>query len=182
MDHCSSEQILERDIFLRRLDLADAEPMLEWLKDPSIYEKMQYDPEEQTLERCIAFIKKSWTDTENLHYAVTNSEKEYLGTVSLKNVDRKNCNAELGIVICPKAMGRGIAAKALREIMRIAFEELDLNKVYLYVRCDNERAVAFYHRNRMPHEGCFKKHIYANGAFRDIDWFSLTRDEYPEWK
>lgn len=169
------KSLLKRDISLRRLELEDAVPMLEWLKNPDIYEKMQYDPEKQNMEQCIAFIKNSWKDQKNLHYAVTDSKNEYFGTVSLKNVDTQNKNAELGIVLHPKAFGKGIGAEALRLIAQIAFEEMDLHKIYLYVRQDNKRAVRFYRKNGWECEGDFKEHILARGEYKDIYWFALRK-------
>lgn len=169
-------------VYLRRLELSDAEPMLEWMLEPSIYEKMQYNPKEQSLEKCMEFIKHSWTEKENLHYAITNGEKEYLGTVSLKNVDRVNNNAEFAIALHPKAIGKQIASTALRLIMEIAFEELKLNKVYLYVRSDNARAIAFYKKNHLEYEGCFKEQLKIGESYKDIYWYALRRIEYPCWK
>lgn len=171
-----------KNVYLRTLELSDAQLMLEWMLEPAIYEKMQYNPDEQSLKGCRNFIKKSWTDKENLHYAITDKEKQYLGTVSLKNIDIHNKNAEFAIALHMKAMGRGIAAEALRLIMKKAFEELELNKVYLYVREDNERAVAFYRRNRLEYEGCFRQHLRVNDEYRNIYWFALRRSEYERWK
>lgn len=56
-----------KKIKLRKLKTEDAEPMLAWMKNPDIYKNMQYNPEEQTLERCRVFIENSWTDESNLH-------------------------------------------------------------------------------------------------------------------
>ncbi len=174
--------ILKDEISLRKLELTDAEPMLEWMTDPDIYKNMQYDPEAQNLEKCRTFIRNSWEDRENLHCAITNRQQEYLGTVSLKNIDRKNKNAEFAIALCPKAMGKGVSASALREIMKKAFEEQNLNKVYLYVRSDNQRAVAFYKKNHLTYEGCFAEHLCVAGEYKDIYWFSLRKKEYENWK
>lgn len=176
------KSVLKDKVFLRKLELTDAKPMLEWMTDPDIYKNMQYDPKEQNLEKCSAFIQNSWEDKENLHCAITNEQHEYLGTVSLKNIDRKNQNAEFAIALCPKAMGKGISAAALREIMKKAFEELNLNKVYLYVRSDNQRAVAFYKKNHLTYEGCFAEHLCVEGDYKDIYWFSLRKKEYEKWK
>lgn len=174
--------LLRDDITLRRLELTDAADMLEWMLEPDIYGKMQYDPAEQSLEKCRRFIEQSWTDDKNFHYAITNQKKEYLGTISLKNIDKKNQNAEFAIALHPKAMGKQVGTSALRAIMEIAFMEMELNKVYLYVRSDNERAVAFYKKNGLEYEGCFREHIYSDGKFRDIYWFALRKRVFEQWK
>lgn len=169
-------------IYLRGLELSDAEPMLEWMLEPDIYEKMQYDPKEQNLEKCKNFIRESWEDKRNLHYAVTNGKNEYLGTVSLKNIDRINKKAEFAIALHPKAMGKGVSTAALCAIMEKAFCDLDLNKVYLYVRSDNERAVAFYEKCHLEYEGRFKEHIFLYGEYRDICWYALRKSDFARWK
>lgn len=176
------KSVLNNKIRLRRLELSDAEPMLEWMLEPSIYEKMQYDPAVQSLERCQNFIQASWNDEVNLHYAVTNELKEYLGTVSLKNIDYKNKNAEFAIALHPKAMGKGVSTMALYAIVEKAFCELGLNKVYLYVRSDNERAVAFYKKSHLDYEGCFKEHLYIHGEYKDIYWYAMRRGEFEQWR
>lgn len=176
------KSVLKDHIRLRRLELADAEPMLEWMLEPSIYEKMQYDPKVQNLERCKNFIQTSWTDDRNLHYAITNYAGEYLGTVSLKNIDHQNQNAEFAIALHPKAMGKGVSSIALKKIMEKAFDELNLHKVYLYVRSDNERAIAFYKKNHLEYEGCFKEHLSINGEYKDILWFALRNGEFEQWR
>lgn len=182
MGNCMCESLRKENITIRKLELADAKPMLEWMLEPDIYKKMQYNPKEQSLEKCRNFIKESWTDKRNLHYAVTNGTGEYLGTVSLKNIDEKNKNAEFAIALHPKAMGKGISAAALDAIMEKAFYDLDLNKVYLYVRSDNERAVAFYRKCRLEYEGCFKEQLYLEGEYKDIYWFALRRSEFEGWR
>lgn len=169
-------------IILRTLQLHDAERMLEWMLDSSIYSKMQYDYRELSLDKCILFIKNSWREKENLHFAISNAQDEYMGTISLKNIDDKNKRAELGIVVHPSYMGRGIASKALYELVKKAFWELGLNKIYLYVRCDNERAVGFYRKNQMEFEGCAKEHLFIDGEYKDIFWFALRKKNYNSWK
>ena len=69
-----------KEIKLRKLTTEDAEPMLAWMKNPDIYKNMQYNPDNQTLERCKMFIKNSWTDESNLHFAVTDADERYMGT------------------------------------------------------------------------------------------------------
>lgn len=172
MDKCLCNQIR-----LRRLELSDAENMLEWMKNPQVYEKMQFNPEGQNIECCKKFIERSWTDTNNLHYAISNLENEYLGTISLKNISKVHKNAELGIVVHPKAMKQGIGSEALKLLSQKAFKEFGLNKIYLYVRKDNVKAVSFYMKNGWKLEGEFRRHLFIRGEFRDILWFSLMAQE-----
>lgn len=170
------------EILLRKLQLDDAEPMLEWMLDPDIYSKMQYDHKNMDIEKCLLFIRNSWSDKHNLHWAVSDISQKYMGTISLKNIDYKNKNAEFGIAIHPMYMGKGIASRALQKLVEKVFLEMDLNKIYLYVRTDNERAVSFYKRNHLEFEGCAKEHLLIENDYKDILWFSLRRKNYKKWK
>lgn len=169
-------------VILRKLELSDATLMLEWMSKPEIYNKMQYDYKQLNLDSCIKFIRNSWDDKENLHLAISNENSEYLGTISLKNIDYKNKNAELGIALHPQYMGKRIASFALFEMAKRAFFKLRLNRIYLYVRTDNNRAVMFYEKNQLEFEGCSKESLLIEGEYRDILWFSLRKRNYNEWK
>ena len=171
-----------RTIKLRKLKEEDGAPMLEWMTDVRIYSKMQYDYENCSMEQCLLFIKNSWDVKEHLHLAISDDMGQYLGTVSLKNIDNRNKNAELGIVVHPNFMGTGAASLALQEIMKIAFVEQKLNKVYFYVRCDNERAVAFYRKNHMEYEGCAREHLCIHGEYKYVFWFCLRKANYNQWR
>ncbi len=78
------------------------------------------------------------------HYAICDDEDAYQGTISLKDIDVENGTAEYAIVLRRQAQGKGYASFATREILRIAFEELGLHKVYLNVWKENAHAVGFY--------------------------------------
>lgn len=171
-----------KDVILRKLRVSDASLMLEWMSTPDIYSKMQYDHKNIDLNKCIRFIKNSWEDTHNLHFAISDRNDKYMGTISLKNVDCKNKIAELGIAVHPMYMGKGMASFALNEIARKAFFEFDLNKIYLCVRTDNVRAVKFYKKNQLELEGCAKEHLLIEGQYKDILWFALRKRNYDEWR
>lgn len=169
---------MEFSINLRRLKLEDAPLMLEWMKDPDIYSTMQYNPDNISLESVEAFIRHSQEDEQSLHLAIVSENDEYQGTVSLKNIDRKNKNAEFAIAVRKSAMGRGISKQAFGKILRIAFEELNLNKVYLYVRTDNVRAIKFYEKCKLREEGCFLQHMCVREKYYDVKWYAILKDEY----
>lgn len=165
-------------INLRKLKLKDIPLMLEWMNDPDIYSTMQYNPDNISVESAETFIIHSQEDEQNLHLAIVLENDEYQGTVSLKNIDRKNRNAEFAIAVRKSAMGRGISKQAFKKILKIAFEELKLNKVYLYVRTDNIRAIRFYEKCKLREEGCFLQHICVREKYYDVRWYAILKDEY----
>lgn len=161
---------------LRKLETKDASGILEWMKDSEINRFFQFNPDSITEESVLEFIENSMTD-KNVNYAVVNDMDEYLGTISLKNINSKDKNAEYAVSFRKMSIGTGAAAFATKELLRIAFEELRLHKVYLNVLSDNERAIKFYNKMGFEYEGEFKDHLYIDGKFRNIKWYAIRRDK-----
>ena len=166
-------------MFLRKLEQNDAEYMLEWMLDKDLTENLMADFQNKKLKDCDAFIKHALMDESvNLHRAICSEDNEYLGTVSLKNIDSRSQNAELGIALRKKAVGNGTATFATKQILKIAFEELHLSKVYLCVASCNRRAIKFYDKFGFIQEGCFREHVYIAKQKQDLLWYGILREEY----
>lgn len=132
---------------LRKLELKDAPLMLEWMHNEDVVSKLGTNFAEKTLEDCENFISSSLIDDKNLHLAIVDENDEYMGTVSLKHIDKKNRTAEFAITVRKSAMGKGFSKFGMQEILRIGLEELELQNIYWCVSIKNERAVRFYDKN-----------------------------------
>lgn len=129
---------------LRKLKEKDAPYMHEWMKDQSVIEYLDNNFQNMKLEDCINFIKQSNLNTTNIHFAVVNDTDEYLGTISLKNIDREQGFAEFAIVMRENAHGKGIAKLAMEKILSYGKNTLELEKIYWCVSKNNIRAIKFY--------------------------------------
>lgn len=162
---------------LRKLQEKDAQGMLEWMHDPNVIKGLQKDFANMTIENCVSFIHSAQDTTEDMHMAICDDEDVYQGTVSLKHIDTKNKNAEYAISMRSCAQGKGFASYGTKEILRIAFEELKLEKVYLNVLADNPRAIRFYEKMNFKKEAVFEKHIIKEEP-KDLWWYRIFRQEY----
>ena len=135
---------------LRKLKLSDAPLMLEWMHDPDVVKDLRANFASKTIEDCQSFIIESQKDKDNVHYAIVSNKDEYMGTVSLKDIDRKTKSAEFGIVVRKAAMGAGYSWYGMSHIFKIAFEKLGLDFVYWCVSEKNERACRFYDKHHFP--------------------------------
>lgn len=90
---------------LRKLELKDAPLMLEWMHDETVVKDMQADFSSKTLEDCNHFFLSSKDIRKNLHLAIVDENDEYMGTVSLKNIEEDK--AEFAITVRKYAMGKG---------------------------------------------------------------------------
>lgn len=132
---------------LRKLELKDAAYMLEWMHDPSVVEYMGTNFAEKTIDDCRKFIEASQICTDTLNLAVTDDEDNYMGTVSLKHIDREKKTAEFAITVSAAAMGKGYSKYGMRTILEKGIRELLLEKIYWCVSAENLRAVRFYDKS-----------------------------------
>lgn len=164
---------------LRKLDIKDAPLMLEWMHNKDVTLHMNRDFSKLSLEDCENFIKNSLADENNVHFAIVDETDEYLGTISLKNIDNINKNAEFGITIREKAMGKGISSEAMKAIIAYGFEKLGLTSIYWCVSSENARAVRFYDKNgyaRAKYEELNVVTDYSQELIDKFIWYCVKRE------
>ena len=173
-------------IALRELQEKDAELMLEWMHDSDIQKGFKKKMTEMSLEDAKEFIKsakipKRIVNGDNIHYGIVNTSDDiYLGTISLKDIDLENRNAEYAITLRKCAQGKGIASIATGLILKKAFFELDLGRVFLSVYADNISAIRLYERSGFTLEGEFRNHFRINGRGINWKWYGMLKEEYDE--
>lgn len=165
---------------LRQLELKDCNGMLEWMHDPQI----NYLYTDKIRNATLASVRRFVEDAQELmkqgtsyHYAIVDERDDYLGTISLKNIEPVK-GAEYAISMRGACLRKGIASWATREILRMAFEEMGLHRVYLNVLADNEYAGRFYIKNHFRYEGESKDCILAGGKIRSLKWYAILAEEY----
>ncbi len=85
----------------------------------------------------------------------------------------------MGIVIGEKAYwGQGYGSDAICAVLRFAFQELNLHRVYLRARADNARGIRAYEKCGFRHEGQLREAIYSNGRYYDELWMGVLRPEF----
>ena len=167
------------NIKLRELRQKDIDGMYEWIHDEKINCNFRFATKDRT--EIETFIKQSGLQREagtDFYYAITDESDEYLGTVSLKNVDADAKTAEYAIVLRQCAQGKGVACQATDQILSIAFTRLCLKRIYLNVLTENVRACTFYEKYGFQYEGQFQNHLYINGVIHSLCWYAMSADEY----
>ncbi len=166
---------------LRKLEVKDIPYMLEWMHDEEITKYLKFAFNKATKESQEVFIKNSYT-TENIHLAIVDDNDEYLGTISLKNINYLDLNGEYAICLRKKALGTDIAKKATYEILKIAFNDLKLKRVYLNVVSKNVRAWKFYEKMGFIYEGESKEAIMINKELENLKWYRVLKEEFAKWE
>ena len=138
---------MSRLIYLRPLHIDDAQRSYIWRNDPQVWTYTGFKPTQLITEE----IEKTWLTNvlkreQDKRYAVCVKEThEYIGNVQLMHIE--NNTAEFELFIGEKRYwGKGIGYEATKQALHVAFHELNLDSVYLYVHLDNIVAIRCYYR------------------------------------
>lgn len=155
--------------------------MLEWMKDEDLTSGFHSDYSSNTIRDAESFIVASQNSQQEMHYAIVNDEDEYMGTVSLRNIDMEEGVAEFVVVVRRSAMSKGYALHGMIEALDLAFNHLGLNSVYWRVKANNARAIRFFKKhgfNTLDQDvplNILSKHREET----DSVWFAVLRgDDY----
>ena len=102
-----------------------------------------------------------------------------LGLISLTNVDYLNQTAVLHIMIGdPENQGKGIGRFAVSEMIKHAFNNMNLQRIELTVLENNKRAISLYEKAGFVLEGKKRRAVYKNGEFVDMLCYALLKLDY----
>ena len=168
-------------MYLRQLDLKDAPLMFEWMQDPDVINGLHGNYLSSILSDAEEFIRMSADDKNEIHFAITTDSDEYVGTTSIRHIDKEIGLAEFALVVIKSAMGKGYAWYGMTETLKYAFEELGLERIYWRVSCTNERAVRFFkkHGFNIMDEDIPREIIERHSNENNFIWFAVWKgDDY----
>ncbi len=134
-----------RSVIIRPLVENDAAISYRWRNDKEVFQYTGANYQNYIDEPC----ERNWLarviKNTNEYRCAIEVDGVYVGNIYLTDID--GVSAEYQIFIGEKSYwGQGIATEASRQIIRYAFEELNLAKVYLNVKPQNSRAIRLYKR------------------------------------
>src|SRR5699024_3083970 len=129
-----------------------------------------------TIEKTKAWFETVKTNSTRNDFVFINNE-EKVGMGGLTNISKENKNCELYMYMDHSFQGKGLGYKACHALCRYAFEDLDLEKVYLYTFSENIPANKLYEKIGFKLEGMSRKHTFKNGALKDRNFYSILKEE-----
>lgn len=103
---------------------------------------------------------------------------EPVGSVYIRDIDHTHHKGEYGIFIGEdSARGRGIGTVAAKLMIKYAFEELGLHKLFLRVFADNARALGSYEKAGFRQEAYLKDDVCIDGVYRDMVLMAVINEK-----
>jgi len=103
----------------------------------------------------------------------------YIGGCGINHIDWLNRIATIGIFIGDKTLwGMGMGTDAMHVLIQFIFQEMNLNKVRLYVYDFNQRAIECYSKCGFQVEARLRSSVYKQQQYSDALVMGLLREEY----
>jgi RimJ/RimL family protein N-acetyltransferase len=133
-----------------------------------------------TLEQEYKWFEGISAFNDNYSFAVeTLEDGKYIGGCGVNKLDWKNSVATVGIFIGDKNYwGKGYGTDAMKTLVRFIFEQMNINKVKLFVYSFNGRAVKSYEKCGFVREGILRQEMYRDGKYYDEYIMGILKDEY----
>jgi RimJ/RimL family protein N-acetyltransferase len=104
---------------------------------------------------------------------------EAVGHIELSNIDRRNRSASVSrVLIAPGRRGQGLGQQMVAQVLEIAFGQLGLHRVDLFVFDFNQSAIACYERAGFVREGRLRDVRQMPGGFWSLIQMSLLEHEW----
>lgn len=168
---------------LKALERENVPQYVKWLNDPEVRKNLatgiQYP---MTITEENDWFDSMLRQDNQKSFAIhTIEDGRLLGNVGLNSIEWKNQSAIVGIFIGDKSYwGKGYGTEAMRLILYLAFQELNLQRIELGVFVFNDRAIKSYKKLGFVEEGRRRRAIYRDGKFNDSILMSILREEYLE--
>lgn len=168
----------QSEIYLRPMTVDDTDDIVKWRNSESVKQFFIYQGE-FTRESHLNWIETRVNTGEVIQFMIVLKKNDKaIGSVFLRDVDMQNKKAEYGIFIGDESVrGKGYGSVAARLILKHAFYEAGLHRVYLRVLADNERAIKSYEKVGFKKEGYLTDDVFVRGSYRDVVWMAIVNPE-----
>lgn len=100
------------------------------------------------------------------------------GVIGFHLIDRPNRNAEIGYWLGEEFTGIGLMTRSVKQLLRIGFRELNLNRIEIRCAEENEPSSAVAKAVGMVYEGTLREEEWLYDYFVDHAVYSMLRSEF----
>ena len=175
-------------IELKYFERSDFKQLITWIDSPAFLLQwggpaFDYPLNDTQLEKYIE--NANHPNSETMVYKVVDHETGHIiGHISLGRIDRKNKSARVGKVLIGdrNSRGKGIGQQMIKEILKIAFDDLRLHRVSLGVFDFNASAITCYEKSGFVKEGLLRDTSKIGNEYWSMWEMSMLEHEWLEMK
>ncbi len=163
-------------LVLRLMEVEDEDVIVSWRNKKEIIDGF-FSHKGPTLTEHREWYQRYLKGGSRLEFVIRIKESgKRIGTIGLNNLDFLNQKAEYGILIGEdEAKGKGYGEEASIALLKYAFEELNLHRIYLRVFTVNSAAIRLYEKLGFEKEGILRQDAFKNGRYQDVLMMAIMR-------
>lgn len=174
-----------KKVRLRAVEKTDLPKMWEWFNDEEVMYYWAFPDNTVSLaqlEHQFLLPSELWdprvTPTRRI-FIIETIEGVAIGQIGYFDLSTRHRRAEVLILIGEKDYwGKGYGTDAMMFFLNYLFNELGLNRVYLYTQSYNRRAYASYKKCGFVDEGVARQRYFVNGEYHDGLLMGVLRHEF----
>jgi len=173
------EPILTDRLYIRKLELCDAQEFFHYRSLPKVYQFQSFQP--KSIEDVRDFFGKisESPNIPNTWFQLAICEKGrnmIIGDIGIHTFG-DGYQVEIGYTLNPDYQGLGYAQESVMAVIECLFLKLGKHRVIASVDPNNEKSIRLLEKIGMRKEAHFVKSICVNGVWSDDCIFALRREE-----
>ena len=172
-----ASMVLSTNIRLEPLAVEHIDGIMTWINDPEVtfyFARLGQTISRSDETKIVRGLIESKTDR---IFSIFEGES-YVGQIGLSQIYWPAKNARIGIMLRRNAWGRRIGRQAAHLLLRHAFDELGLHKLWLIIRSDNHKGRKIWSSMGFREEGILRDEYFVNETYFNMVRFGLLAHEY----
>jgi RimJ/RimL family protein N-acetyltransferase len=176
--------IVTERLMLRELRATDEDDIHEYASDPEVVQLMIWGP--NTREATRDFLARAleaqtqWPRADVGLAIELKSERRMIGSIGLRMKDGGNHTADFGYVLNRNYWGHGYMTESARAILNVAFNQLNLHRVWATCHTQNRASYRVMEKLGMRREALFVKNAMEKGEWRDTYLYAILAEEWRD--
>ncbi len=170
-----------RLVRLRALEAADLEREYRWVNDDEVTQylaSIRYPMSRADEERWLR-DRPANSFASGVTLAIETKDGAHIGNLGLQRLEPEDRKAELSIMIGDKSCwSKGYGTDAVTTLLRFAFHEMNLHRVWLSTLEYNERAISCYCKCGFVEEARLRQDVFRHGRYWDFIVMGVLREEF----
>ncbi|UJG44652.1 MAG: GNAT family N-acetyltransferase [Candidatus Heimdallarchaeum endolithica] len=173
-------------VVLRALEISDLDEIMKYWNNIDLRRELgeviphSKDQQKEWIEKCWKEAEEGKTYT----FAIVEKESgKFLGICSLNNVRHINRSAKVSIAIYDKNQrGKGFGTDAMKILLKIGFDFLNLHRIALNVFETNKAAIRVYEKVGFKKVGLHRETDFVDGRYVNDVAMDILENEWREKK
>ena len=168
------------DYLLRLLEPGDAADLHAYWSDPQVTEFTSTVVNSMDdVTAAIQYSSDAFKSRSGLRWAICPADGGHMvGDCGYNQLDQRHNSGVIGYSLAKEHWGRGVATRAVNEMVRWGFTTLDLHRIEASVHPENHRSCRVLEKLGFRREGLLRDYRLGRNGYFDCILFGLLR---PEW-